>query len=150
MWETWVWSLVWEDPLEKGKTTHSSILAWRIACKYTVHGVTKSQMWLSNFHFHFFHFHMSVYVCVCSVTQSCPTLCDPMNCSLPGSSVHGILQERIMEWVAISSSRGSSWPCLLSLLCWQGGFFTTVPPGNPLHIRYIIESYRKSCPLPHK
>ena len=36
------------------------------------------------------------------VTQSCPTLCDPMDCSLPGSSVHGILQTRILEWVAIS------------------------------------------------
>ena len=44
------------------------------------------------------------------VTQSCPTLCDPVDCSLPGSSVHGILQERILEWVASSFSSGSSWP----------------------------------------
>ena len=44
------------------------------------------------------------------VTQSCPTLCDPMDCSLPGSSLHGILQARILEWVAISFSRGSSRP----------------------------------------
>ena len=43
-----------------------------------------------------------------SVTQSCLTLRDPMNCSPPGSSVHGIFQARILEWVAISSSRGSS------------------------------------------
>ena len=43
------------------------------------------------------------------VTQWCPTLCDPMDYSLPGSSVHGILQARILEWVAISFSRGSSW-----------------------------------------
>ena len=42
------------------------------------------------------------------VTQSCPTLCDPVDCSPPGSSVHGILQVRIPEWVAISFSRGSS------------------------------------------
>ena len=42
------------------------------------------------------------------VTQSCPTLCNPMGCGLPGSSVHGILQARILEWVAISFSRGSS------------------------------------------
>ena len=42
-------------------------------------------------------------------TKSCLT-CDPMVCSLPGSSVHGILQARILEWVAISFSRGSSWP----------------------------------------
>ena len=42
------------------------------------------------------------------VAQSCLTLCDCMDCSLPGSSVHGILQARILEWVAIFSSRGSS------------------------------------------
>ena len=45
-----------------------------------------------------------------SVAQSCPTLCDPMDCSPPGSSVHGIFQARILEWVAISFSRGFSWP----------------------------------------
>ena len=45
-------------------------------------------------------------MCASSVTQWCPTLCDPVDCSLPGSSVHGILQARILEWVAISSSRG--------------------------------------------
>ena len=44
------------------------------------------------------------------VAQSCLTLCDPMDCNLPGSSVHGILQARILEWVAISFSRGSSQP----------------------------------------
>ena len=42
------------------------------------------------------------------VAQSCPTLCDPMDCSLPGSSVHGIFQAVILEWIAISFSRGSS------------------------------------------
>ena len=58
MWEIWVQSLVWEDPLEEGMATHSSILAWRIsmdrgALGTTVSGVTKSQIGLSNFHFHF-------------------------------------------------------------------------------------------------
>ena len=52
MQETWVWSLGWEDPLEEGMATISSILAWRIpmdrqACRAAVHGVTKSQTWLS-------------------------------------------------------------------------------------------------------
>ena len=47
---------------------------------------------------------MHLILCVL-VTQSCPTLCDPMACSPPGSSVHGILQARILEWVAISSFR---------------------------------------------
>ena len=54
---------------------------------------------------------------------SCLTLCDPMDCSLPGSSVQGIFQARTTEWVAISFSRGSSWPrdwtSLPSLLHWQ-------------------------------
>ena len=44
------------------------------------------------------------------VTQSCPTQCDPMDCSPPESSVHGILQARILEWVVISFSRASSQP----------------------------------------
>ena len=48
--------------------------------------------------------------CVCSVTQSCPSLCTPLGCSPPVSSVHGISQARILKWIAISSSRGSSWP----------------------------------------
>ena len=44
------------------------------------------------------------------VAQSCLTLCDPMDCRPPGSSVHGILQARILEWVAVPFSRGSSQP----------------------------------------
>ena len=44
------------------------------------------------------------------VTQSCLTLCDPIDCSLPGSSVHGIFQAIVLEWVAISFSRGSAQP----------------------------------------
>ena len=50
--------------------------------------------------------------CCCvlySVAQLCPTLCDPMDCSPPGSSVHGILQARILEWIFVPFSRGSSW-----------------------------------------
>ena len=48
-----------------------------------------------------------VCVCVCP-TQSCPTLCDPMDCGQTGSSVHGVLLARILEWVAVPFSRGSS------------------------------------------
>ena len=44
------------------------------------------------------------------VTQSCPTLCDPMDCSLLGFSIHGIFQAKVLEWVAISFSKGSSRP----------------------------------------
>ena len=44
-------------------------------------------------------------ICVCVSGSLCPTLCDPMDCSLPDSAVHGILQARILEWVAITFSR---------------------------------------------
>ena len=64
-----------------------------------------------------------VYVCV-EVTQLCPTLCDPTDCSPPGSSVHGILQARILEWVATPFSRGSSRPRGATWVsCIVGGFF---------------------------
>ena len=49
------------------------------------------------------------YSCCCLLAQSCPTLCDPMDCSPPGSCVQGISQARILEWVVISFSRGSFW-----------------------------------------
>ena len=55
-------------------------------------------------------FHVLSLIFVCSVTQSYFILCDLMDCSLPDSSVHGIFMSRIQEWVAISSSRESSWP----------------------------------------
>ena len=49
--------------------------------------------------------------CMCAKSlQSCPALCDPLDCSLLGSSVHGILQARMLEWVAMASSRGASGP----------------------------------------
>ena len=59
--------------------------------------------------------------------QSCPTLSNPMDCSTPGSSVHGILQAWILEWAAVPASRGSSWPKYASLMAaaLAGGFFTT-------------------------
>ena len=53
MWETWVRSLGWEDPLEKGKATHSSILAWKNCMDCIVHGVAKGWTRLGDFHFHF-------------------------------------------------------------------------------------------------
>ena len=59
------------------------------------------------------------------VAQLCLTLCDPMDCSLPGSSVYGILQARILESVAIPFSRESSWPRdQTQLFCPEGSFFT--------------------------
>ena len=60
------------------------------------------------------------------VTQSCLTLCDPMDYSLPGSSVHGILQARILEWVTITFSRGSSWHRDQTRVSYTAGRFFTI------------------------
>ena len=65
---------------------------------------------------------------VCSVAKLCLTLCDPVDCSPPGSSVHGILQARILEWVAISFSRNLPNFCLLH---WQAGSLPLSHQGSP-------------------
>ena len=71
--------------------------------------------------------------CVRSVAQSFRTLCDPMDCSLPGSSVRGIFPSRTLEWVSISSSRGSFWPRdRTRVSCIAGKFFTAEPLEKPL------------------
>ena len=67
--------------------------------------------------------------------QSCLTLCEPVDCNPPGSSVHGILQTWILKWVAMPSSRGFSQPCdrtcVSCLLHWPMGSLQLVPPGKP-------------------
>ena len=86
-------------------------------------------------------------MCVCA--QSCPTLCDSTDNSLPGSSVLEILQARILEWVAISFSRGSSqprnWTCVSYISCSAGRFFAIELPGNvecPRRIRGDVTEAR--------
>ena len=79
--------------------------------------------WERRILLNFVHFCTVSNLCVL-VTQSCLTLCDPMDCTLPGSSVHGILQARKLEWVAISFSTSPVSPV------WAGRFFTTAPPGS--------------------
>ena len=73
--------------------------------------------------------------CAClraNLLQSCPTLWDSMGCSPPGSSVRGISQARIWDWVAITSSRGSSWPRDWTRIFYVScRFFTTSAPGKP-------------------
>ena len=76
---------------------------------------------------------------VCIPAQSCPTLCDVVNCSLLGSSVHGILQATIPEWVAVSFSRGYSWPrnwtgVSCNSVHWQLDSSITEPQGKPISI----------------
>ena len=86
------------------------------------------------------------------VLKSCPTLCDPMDCNLLGFSVHGILQARILKWVAMPFSRESfqprDWTHISCGSCSGGRFFTTEPLRKPfphcsqsvlaLHLHNII------------
>jgi len=105
----------------------------------------------------FWKFHEWAFIGVCAcvkLLQSCPTLCNPVDCSLAGSSVHGILQARILEWVAISSSRGI-FPTQGSnphLLHWQMDSLSLGHLGVPCLINTIfIYSYYHSvygiCPF---
>ena len=84
-------------------------------------------------------------VCCCLVVKLCPSLCNPMDHSPPGSSVHGCSQARILEWVAISSSRGSSPPRDGTHgSCLSGKFFITEPPGKPLATHWLPGA--QQCP----
>ena len=100
---TRVWSLDWEDLLEKEIATHSSILAWRIpqteeSGMLQFMGLQRVRHdWATNMHTN------TLKKVKLLVTQACLTVWDSMDCSPPGSSIHGILQARIMEWVAIPS-----------------------------------------------
>ena len=91
-------------------------------------------------------FRVCVCVCVHACAQLCPTLRNPKDYSPPGSSVHRISQAKVLEWVAISFSRGSSWirnqtqviPAL------AGRFFTTAPPGKPLFLVAKLKYFKRN------
>ena len=84
------------------------------------------------------------------VAQLSPTLCDPMDCSPPGSSIHGILQARVLEWVAISFSRGSSQPMDRTPVSHTTGrLFTVWATGEALVIQWMLAIW-SLVPLPFK
>ena len=149
--ETWVRPLGWEDPLEKGKAT-SSTLAWTIqfmglqrvrqdwatfillllvtnrllSCILLLEGTGRMEGKKARKKEDEEQGISSILIKVKMLAaQSWPILWDHMDCSPPGSSVHGIFQARTLEWVAISFSRGSSWPRnRTQVSCIAGRFFT--------------------------
>jgi len=160
--EIWVQSLGCEDPLEKGMATHASILAWRIrmdrrAWRATVSKDAESdtterlstaqhtvdlQCCLSFRCTEKWFSYKYVRACVLN-SFSCVPLWDPMDCNPPDSSVHGIFQARILEWIAVSSSRvpsqnrdGTHTPNIC-LYC-QVGSLPLAPPEKPIHIPISI------------
>ena len=82
--------------------------------------------------------------------QSCPTLCDPMDCSLPGFSVHGILQARTLEWVAISFSNAWKWEVKVKLLScvWLLATPWTAAYQDPPSMGFSRQQYWSGVPLP--
>ena len=97
-------------------------------------------------------------MCVCA-TDCVQLFVNPLDCILPGSSVHGIFQARILEWVAISSSRGSSLIqelnlCPLCLLFWQAHSLPLCHMGSPMcrcvlsHVQLFVTSGTIACPTP--
>ena len=83
----------------------------------------------------------NVFSALCSATQSCPTLCYPMGCSPPGSSVHGILQARILERLPFLPSGDLPKPGIFCLLHWQAGSLPLAPPTIILKVKVA-----QSCP----
>ena len=82
--------------------------------------------------------------------QSCPTLCNPMDCSLPGFSVHGILQARTLEWVAISFSNAGKWKVKVKSLSrvWLLATPWTAAYQAPPSMGFSGQQYWSGVPLP--
>ena len=127
MWETWVGCQGWEHPLEKGMATHSSVPAWRPHGQRSLEGYSPwgckesdtTEQLSPRPSTHTRLNHLAIQKILHNIInkilhakslQSCLTLCDPRDCNPPGSSVHEIIQARILEWIVISSSGGSSRP----------------------------------------
>ena len=157
MWEAWVWSLDWEDILEEEIATPLQYFCLenpheqKSLAGYSPWSHKESDMteWLStNKHVLQLHELQPIWL-LCpplspetetEVAQSCLTLCDTMDCSLPGSSIHGIFQATVLEWVAISFSRGSSQTRDRTLVsCIAGRHFTVWATREAL--------CSNSCPL---
>ena len=102
----------------------------------------------SRFSLVIYYIHSSVCMCArmskCAHAQLCPTLCDPMDCSPPGSSDHRIFPVRILEWVTISSSRRSTQGSNLQLLHWQADSLTLSHLATPHSSIYICQSLTPS------
>ena len=154
--QMWVWSLGWEDPLEKEMATYSSLLVWDIPWTEEPGGLQSIRLTKESDMTWRLNNNNSKYKCVeiallvreeaekapwrtcyssVHVFSRVWLLCESLDCRPADSSVHGIFQAGILEWVAISSSRGSSrprdWTYVSGISFIAGRFFTTEPPGKP-------------------
>ena len=118
------------------------------------HLSTETLSWLSDWTHTYTPTHLEwkwyrIEICVCSkLPESCLTLCNPMADSPPGFSVHWILPERILECVAMPSSRGSSQPRDWTSVSWTAGrFFTAEPPGK---LSWVTTDTSSKCKAQNK
>ena len=96
----------------------------------------------------YIYIYIYIYVCMLSLFSCVQLFCDAMDCSPPGSSVHGILQARILEWVAMPSSRGSSRPRdPTHISCIPGRFLTTSTTWETLLITSVLYYFLRKSEL---
>ena len=161
MQETRVRSLGWEDPLEKEMVTHSSILAWRIPWMEepgrlrSMGSQRVGHDWATSLLSLLYIYREKDRGRDRERAKSCLTLCNPMDCSLSGSSVPGILRATILEWIAIPFSWGSSWPRdQTRVSCIADRFLTGWVTGKAqcIYIKIIklyILNFIKNCWIVH-
>ena len=135
------WTWVWVNSVRRWRSGRPGLLPSMRSQKVRHNLVTEQQRvnWMV-----LIYDIVCVCVCVCvhvySVIQSCLTLCDPMDCSPPGSSVHGIIPVRILEWTAMPSSRGSSQPRdRTQSPALAGGLFTVWATWEAIYIYSIYQ-----------
>ena len=129
-WHCMIWKLVTSNSTYD-PNSHVCRASWALQ---SASDASKTERTLCKTHF----------MCVCVlVAQLCSTLCDPMDCNLRGSSVHGILQARTLEWTAIPFSRGSSWPRDQTQASCIAGRLFTVWATRPTLKQRILEAARE-------
>ena len=160
MQETQVQPLGQEDTLERGMVTYSSILAWRIPWTEEPGGLQfmvsqrVGHNWATNnftFTFPFFKTQsLNAAATAAKSLQSCPTLCDPIDGSPPSFPVPGILQARILEWVAISFSNAWKWKVKVKSLSRVRLLSTpwTAAQHAPPSMGFSRQKYWSGVPLP--
>ena len=142
--QTWPWEMAQKNRLQG---LHFGILSKKIQ---GYKGTMEDCFSQTLLHLYMGRLHVNKLACMCAkLVQSCPTLCDPMECNPPGSSVHGILQARIMDWIAMPSFRGSSPPrdqTQVSMSPALAGRFFTIsmtwetPQKLEIHLKLIPKS----------
>ena len=130
------------------------VISWgwllKASSKTMLSGLLSASKVLNTSHLHMFSSSTYAATAAAESLQSCPTLCDPMDCSPPGFSIHGILQARTLEWVAISFSNAWKWKVKVKSLSrvWLLATPWTAAHQAPLSMGFSRQEYWSGVPLP--